>query len=473
MIEYSLSEQIAQNMPSELTLSQASAIDCFCAFLADPDPYAVFVLSGYAGTGKTAWISAVVKALSLPDISICLMAPTGRAAKVLRERSGRDAHTIHRVIYRSVAAMPEEGGTFSLAKGGRSGSLYIVDEASMIGRGGDDIGLFGSGDLLADLLAYVAGTDEAKLVFVGDTAQLPPVGSVSSPALDTRYLSEHYGLNVYTASLTEVLRQSLFSGILVNATRLRNTISSDGEIRLDGSYADIHLISGADLIESLDAAYRRYGRENVLVVCYSNKRALAYNLGIRSQVLDYEDEIVRGDRLVVVRNNYAYARSRDKSDFIANGEIVEVRHIGRSSEIYGKRFAEVDVYLEDRDSEERVTLLKDSLATESAHMNCAERESFYQNVLADYTDEPSVVKRREAVRSNPYWQALEVKYAYALTCHKAQGGQWPCVFIDMGLFAAVKSDEQLIRWLYTALTRASAEVYLINTPATMLDQQAD
>ncbi|GAD07639.1 ATP-dependent DNA helicase [Porphyromonas crevioricanis] len=468
MIAHSLSEQIVGNMPFTPTVSQLSAIDIFTHFLADPSPYSVFVLSGYAGTGKTSLVSSIVQTLSISGIAICLMAPTGRAAKILSTRAKRDAYTIHRIIYKSSAAMLEEGGSFSLVKEGRSGSLYVVDEASMIGQEGSNSGLFGSGDLLTDLLAYVIGTDTAKLILVGDTAQLPPVGSNISPALDTNLLTDLYGLHIYSASLTDVIRQKQESGILANATLLRDLLDNGEQILLHNCYADTHFIGGAELIESIDSAYRRYGREDVLVVCYSNKRALAYNLGIRAQVLDLEEELVRGDRLVVVRNNYAYAQNRDKTDFLANGEIVEIRRLGKYHELYEKRFVEADIYLEDRDSELTVMLLLDTLATESAHMTQGEREAFYQNVLADYQEEASVVKCRELVRKNPYWQALEVKYAYALTCHKAQGGQWPCIFIDMGLVSLMERDNSLLRWLYTALTRATQEVFFVNTPESMI-----
>ncbi|MDO4671398.1 MAG: AAA family ATPase [Porphyromonadaceae bacterium] len=469
MIEQSFIQQIIQNIPFKLSEDQTNALLKLQEFFEDPSPYSIFVLRGYAGTGKTSLISALVNAMHLPGLSITLMAPTGRSAKVLSNYSGLQSYTIHRVIYQATAALPEEGGSFSLAPGGRRGSLFVVDEASMIGSQGNSFGLFGSGDLLGDLLSFASCTEGSRLILVGDSAQLPPVGEDNSPALDISFLEGRYGLKVYHYTMKEILRQKETSGILYNATTIRNLLEGENTPKINCHFNDTHQISGAELIDAIDTSYRNYGLENVMIICYSNKRALAYNLGIRSQILDFEEEIVRGERLVVTRNNYHYATKKDRTDFLANGEIIETTHLGSRIDLYNRRFCEAEIFREDENREQSVTLLLDSLTSETAQMTGQEREAFYNEVMLDYQEITSIVKQREELKKNPYWNALEVKYAYALTCHKAQGGQWPCIFIDMGLMSIIPSDANLIRWLYTAITRAEKEVIFVNTPKEMVE----
>lgn len=472
-----LSHQFAENFPFIPTEGQKRALDSLANYLTDPNPYAVFQLRGYAGTGKTSLLRAVCNVLASLHIPVVLMASTGRAAKVLAETVGRQVHTIHRTIYSSTAATIEQGGHFTLGHQPKNGIIYIVDEASMISEESYDVSVFGSGNLLADLLAFVWQSDGCRLILVGDTAQLPPVGTELSPALNQETLTRQYGMRIHSAELTEVLRQQQDSGILMNATAIRNQIiPNDGTtaeyaIALQTSgYEDILNITGAELIDTLDSAYRKFGAENCLVVAYSNKRALAYNLGIRGQVLDYDERLVRGERLVVARNNYAYAQRKDKSDFIANGDIIRVKRIYHYHEMYGLHFADATIQIEEREENEmEVRLLLDCLTEEEPQLNMQRRKEFYAHLEQDYAHIISIPERRKAIRKDAFWSALEVKYAYAMTCHKAQGGQWPCVFVDMGLLSLFPCDMNLLRWLYTAITRATRQVYLVNTPAQMLE----
>lgn len=476
MKDNDLSRQFTENLSFYPTESQKKAIDELCSYLYDKDPYALFLLKGYAGTGKTFLIRSVASVLTGMGIKVVLMASTGRAARVLSGMVGMPAYTIHRTIYRSTAASVEEGGGFKLSSNNRTGTVYIVDEASMITTDGSEPGIFGSGNLLADLLAYIWNGEACKLLMIGDAAQLPPVGMELSPALDRQLLERDFGMKVYESELTDVVRQQFESGILHNATCLRSLIrqcmdknEDKVSVKLSArTFSDIEAITGAELIDTLDKHYRQYGVEGCQVIAFSNKRSLVYNMGIRSQVLDYEEQLVRGERLVVARNNYTYAKRRDKSDFIANGDIVEVVRLHKYHEMYGLKFADATIRMEDNDNELEVRLLLDGLTSEEAQMNYHERMRFYWEVEQDYMHISSIPARRKAIRQDPFRSALEVKYAYAMTCHKAQGGQWPCVFVDMGFLSLVPEDLNLLRWLYTAITRATSRLILINTPPSML-----
>lgn len=339
---------------------------------------------------------------------------------------------------------------------------------------------FGSGNLLDDLLEYTCSGDNGLLIMVGDSAQLPPVGSTLSDALNPEVLAQRYGFEVYEAELTEVVRQSEVSGILRLATDLRNYLQDyahirEGEqiplrLRVSG-LSDVQVVTGEDLVDTIDAAYRRYGREACLVVSPSNKRALTFNLGIRAQVLDYDEEIVRGEGLIVARNNYHYTKRRDRSDFIANGELIELRRLRKHYEIYGLHFADATIYLPERDDELDVRLLLTGLADEQAQRTQRQRNELYQQLLEDYGYQTSsVVELRRLIRQDPYWGALEVKYGYAVTAHKAQGGQWDCIFIDLGLLTLLPMDLSMLRWLYTAVTRARTQLYLVNPPEAFLEE---
>lgn len=469
--------QIRQKLDFSPTLGQEEAIASCAAYLNDPNPYSVFLLKGYAGTGKTSLLRAIAAAIEEAGMQVEMMATTGRAAKVLELATGRTATTIHRRIYRASAAHLEEGGSYKLASHQAGGTLFIVDEASMISGQSSDPTPFGSGNLLDDLLAYVWEADSCKLILVGDAAQLPPVGSTLSDALNAQRLEDKYGLQVYEAELTEVVRQKEGSGILRQATYLRDLLTQHSglpegasiPLELDISQCPgVEIITGVELVDTLDAAYRRYGREECLVISPSNKRALTFNLGIRAQVLDYDEEIVRGEGLIIARNNYHYTRRRDRSDFIANGEMIELRRLHRYTDMYDLRFADATIYLPERDDEIEARILLTGLSDEQAQRTQAQRTTLYQALWQNYSHQSSVVDIRRCIRQDPFWGALEVKYGYAVTAHKAQGGQWSCVFVDLGLMKLLPTDLSMIRWLYTAITRATQQVYLVNPPPELI-----
>ncbi len=461
------------------TSDQREALGTLYEYIEEPSPYALFLLTGYAGTGKTFLLRTIADLAQRAGLCVELMASTGRAAKVLSASTGRPASTIHRTIYRASTQMQEEGGSFQLGRvSGATPTLFIVDEASMISGDTGEMTPFGSGNLLDDLLSYVWSADEAKLIFVGDTAQLPPVGTPLSDALNAEVLTSRYGLHVYGMELREVVRQKR-GGILHNATQLRELLDEYADedpeeilpIHLETEgWRGIFPVEGGTFIETLDEAYRKYGEEECLVICPSNKLALECNHAIRSSVLFYEEEpVVRGERLIVARNNYHYTKRPDRSDFIANGEIIEVQRIGRHYYEYGLHFADATIYLPDRDDSLDVRLLLTSLEDPTPQRSQAERQRLFELIAADYADIPSVTDRRKAIRRDPFWGALEVKYGYAVTAHKAQGGQWACVFVDLSFVGYLPEDRNLVRWIYTAITRATKRVYLLGYPAGLVD----
>ena len=461
------------------TSDQREALGTLYEYIEEPSPYALFLLTGYAGTGKTFLLRTIADLAQRAGLRVELMASTGRAAKVLSASTGRPASTIHRTIYRASTQMQEEGGSFQLGRvSGATPTLFIVDEASMISGDTGEMTPFGSGNLLDDLLSYVWSADEAKLIFVGDTAQLPPVGTPLSDALNAEVLTSRYGLHVYGMELREVVRQKC-GGILHNATQLRELLDEYADedpeeilpIHLETEgWRGIFPVEGGTFIETLDEAYRKYGEEECLVICPSNKLALECNHAIRSSVLFYEEEpVVRGERLIVARNNYHYTKRPDRSDFIANGEIIEVQRIGRHYYEYGLHFADATIYLPDRDDSLDVRLLLTSLEDPTPQRSQAERQRLFELIAAEYADIHSVTDRRKAIRRDPFWGALEVKYGYAVTAHKAQGGQWACVFVDLSFVGYLPEDRNLVRWIYTAITRATKRVYLLGYPAGLVD----
>ncbi len=461
------------------TSDQREALGTLYEYIEEPSPYALFLLTGYAGTGKTFLLRTIADLAQRAGLRVELMASTGRAAKVLSASTGHPASTIHRTIYRASTQMQEEGGSFQLGRvSGATPTLFIVDEASMISGDTGEMTPFGSGNLLDDLLSYVWSADEAKLIFVGDTAQLPPVGTPLSDALNAEVLTSRYGLHVYGMELREVVRQKR-GGILHNATQLRELLDEYADedpeeilpIHLETEgWRGIFPVEGGTFIETLDEAYRKYGEEECLVICPSNKLALECNHAIRSSVLFYEEEpVVRGERLIVARNNYHYTKRPDRSDFIANGEIIEVQRIGRHYYVYGLHFADATIYLPDRDDSLDVRLLLTSLEDPTPQRSQAERQRLFELIAADYADIPSVTDRRKAIRCDPFWGALEVKYGYAVTAHKAQGGQWACVFVDLSFVGYLPEDRNLVRWIYTAITRATKRVYLLGYPVGLVD----
>ena len=439
-------------------------------FLLSEDDRKVFLLCGYAGTGKTSLISALVRTLEQLERKTVLLAPTGRAAKVFSGYSGKSAHTIHKCIYRQKSIL--DGNTFTLAENRAQNTLFIVDEASMISNEGNSIG--GTGALLDDLVEFVYSGRGCSLLLLGDTAQLPPVGELLSPALTESYLQSMF-LNVTRVELTQVMRQLDNSGILYNATKLRQSIAAEDtyslpQIKLDG-FEDIQNVQGDELIEAIESSYNKAGMDETIILCRSNKRANVYNEGIRRRILYREEELSRGDMLMIVKNNYYWREvlgKEDKTlleklDFIANGDMAEIVRVNGTEEMYGFRFADVTLSLIDyEDCEMDVKILLDTLTSESPSLTREESERLFTAVWEDYPEIRSKRKRMEEVRKNPYYNALQVKYGYAVTCHKAQGGEWKRVFIDQGYISEDMVNPDYYRWLYTAFTRASEKLHLVN-----------
>ena len=470
-----LFHDIMANFPFEATPEQTVAINRLAGFVNDRTPRQVFLLKGYAGTGKTSIISSLVRTMIGHHRRVVLMAPTGRAAKVFSNTSGFQACTIHKKIYRQKSLL--DADSFQLDRNLHEQTLFLVDEASMISNEGLSGSTFGTGRLLDDLISYVYSGKDCRLLMLGDDAQLPPVGELESPALSAQTLSL-YGLGVQEFCLENVMRQLQESGILHNATVLREytrDVAMPGGFRfkLDG-FKDVVKISGSDLIETLSTCYSRDGIDETMVLCRSNKRAITYNNGIRNTILDREDELCRGDSVMIVKNNYYWTERMiaEEGDsytnipsFIANGDIAVIRRVRRQRELYGFRFEDATLSFPDYDDlEMEVTLLLDTLHSEAPSLTRQESERLFSNVMEDYADIPSRKEKMKKLRENEHFNALQIKYAYAVTCHKAQGGQWKNIFIDQGFVPEDGRDVEYYRWLYTALTRATQTVYLVNWP---------
>lgn len=468
MINNYLERQIKENFPYQPTPEQENAIKLLSQFLCSPKADVTFLLRGYAGTGKTSLVGALVRTLDFLKQKVVLLAPTGRAAKVFSAYAGHPAFTIHKKIYRERAYLGE-GGNFTLNDNLTTHTLYIVDEASMISNEGLSGVMFGTGRLLDDLVQFVYSGQGCRLLLMGDTAQLLPVGEELSPALYADAL-RGYGLEVVETDLTQVVRQEQQSGILWNATALRRLIAEEEwgvlpKIRISG-FPDVKLLPGNELIDALSACYDRDGTDETIVVCRSNKRANIYNNGIRAQILWREEELESGDLLMVAKNNYYWTEKEKSLDFIANGETAVVRRVRRTAEMYGFRFADVLLSFPNwQDAELEVRLLLDTLHSDAPALSREESERLFQTVLEDYADIPLKRDRMKKMKADPYYNALQVKYAYAVTCHKAQGGQWKNVFLDQGYMSEEYLTPDYFRWLYTAFTRATDTLYLVNYPA--------
>lgn len=466
MIKNHIRSEIIKNLGKQPTKGQEELSGSLAEFVSEPDPDAVFILRGYAGTGKTTMLSSLVKALASLKFRSVLLAPTGRAAKVLGGYSGQNAYTIHKCIYRQQTAS-DGMGRFMLNKNLYKDTFFIIDEASMISNTSAEFSVFGSGRLLEDLIEFVYTGSNCRLILVGDTAQLPPVGLDVSPALSKNEL-ELYDRRIYDFELTDVIRQDLNSGILYNATLIRELINSGdyfaGFFHLElESFDDIRRLGGGDLIEEISTCYDRFGIFETIVITRSNKRANKFNEGIRSTILYKEAEISKGDLLMVVKNNYFWIDENEKIDFIANGDIAEIVGISKFEELYGFRFANVSLKLVDYpDIEIDCKILLDALNIESAALSPEQNRKLFEAVAEDYMDIRNKKKRWEKIRENPYFNALQVKFAYAVTCHKAQGGQWKAVFVDQGYLTEDMLNIEFLRWLYTAFTRPTERLYLVN-----------
>ena len=463
MLHNFISSKIRSELPFEPTEQQILLLDALGEFIMSDDTEKVFLLRGYAGTGKTSVVSALVRAMNALQQKTMLLAPTGRAAKVIAGYSGFPAYTIHKRIYRQ-KSMAEF--RFQLADNLFNHTLFIVDEASMISNTGGD-SEFGSGRLLDDLIEFVYSGDGCSLLLLGDTAQLPPVMQPHSPALEKDKLAG-YGLKVYDFTLTHVVRQALESGILHNATRLREILSEDKITEFPHfetqGFKDIRHLNGMDLIDEIQRAYNGVGVEDTIVVTRSNKRANMYNNGIRNRVLMKEDELTNGDLLMVIKNNYFWNKPYKEIDFIANGDILEVVRVRKHREIYGFRFVDLSLRSLDYGWEIDAKILLDMLQSESPAQANELHQRLFEAVAEDY---PEITNRRMLIKKiyeNEFFNALQVKFAYAVTCHKAQGGQWKKVFVDPGQVSDEQINSDFYRWMYTALTRASESAYLVNFP---------
>jgi exodeoxyribonuclease-5 len=464
MLRIHIAKLLEDNFEYEPTESQRDLISKLSLFLTVSGPKNIFLLKGYAGTGKTSIISSLVKTLDEFRIQYVLLAPTGRAAKVLSTYTQRPACTIHKKIYIQKSSR-ESMGIFVLEKNLYNNTYFIIDEASMINNQAQELEIFGTGRLLNDLIEYVYNGRNNKLILIGDTAQLPPVGLDISPALDPDVL-RNFDLNVTESVLKEVIRQSVGSGILHNATAIRKLLD-DRTIRVPSintkGFQDVIPISGQDLVEELNRSYCEYGHDRTIVVTRSNKRANKYNQGIRNQILNRESEICKGDFVMIVRNNYFWLDENQNTDFIANGDLAEVIRINNIEEQYGFRFADAKLRFPDYgDMLVSCKVMLDTLMIETAALNHDKSNELYHHIIGDYPEIKSKRKQYETVRDNPYFNALQIKFAYAVTCHKAQGGQWDSVFIDQGYITEDSINVEYLRWLYTAFTRASKKLYLIN-----------
>ena len=474
MIHEELKYRIRQTFGFTPTAEQEYALDVFARFMTDSDDQVVMIMRGSAGTGKTTLAGAIVRAMAALKQKMILLAPTGRAAKVFSLNAGHAAYTIHRRIYRQKSA--GDLSSFNLNDNLNRDTLFIIDEASMIANQGYGDSAFGSGCLLDDLMTFVYQSgrgSNCRMLLIGDKAQLPPVGEDESPALMADVL-RCYGMRVYECDLNQVLRQGEESGILWNATQIRQMITHDEmtqlpKIRFAG-FADIQMVPGGELIDALSTSYYQVGTDQTIVITRSNKRANIYNQGIRNQVLDREEELCRGDQLMIVKNNYFWTEGSKEIPFIANGDIAVVQRVRHVHELYGFRFAEVTMLFPDYDDFElTATVCLDTLTSEAPALTHEQQEQLYNAVMEDYADIPQKAERIKKMKTDRYYNALQVKFAYAVTCHKAQGGQWAHVYLDQGYMTDDMLTPDYIHWLYTAFTRATGQLYLVNWPKTQTE----
>lgn len=461
--------KVKQNFGFEPTPQQLEALEQIVEFLFQKKDDSLFLLKGFAGTGKSSLVGALVKTMTEFKQKTVLLAPTGRAAKVFSGYSNHPAFTIHKKIYRQ-ARFSDDYGHFGLMDNLHKDTLFVVDEASMISNDGID-SYFGTGCLLDDLIHYVYSGENCRLLLIGDSAQLPPVTAEDSPALQRNVL-DGYGLEVMDSSMSQIVRQAESSGILYNATNIRNILNAGKteafpKLKLN-KFTDIVKITGEELIEEISSAYDRDGIENTMIVSRSNKRANIYNQGVRNSILYREEEISSGDLLMITKNNYFWTEQIEGMDFLANGEIVEVARIRRTQELYGFRFCDVLVRSLDYDIEFEIKILLDTLYSEAAALPRDRSNELFYNVLEDYAHLSTKAAKMKQMRIDPFYNAVQVKFAYAVTCHKAQGGEWQNVFLDMGYVAEEHLGINFYRWLYTAITRASQKLYLVNLPDEFL-----
>lgn len=459
-----ISSLISADFQNRLTADQNLCVQKWNSFLADESLYKCFVLKGYAGTGKTSLIGSLVKSLPMLKIKTVLMAPTGRAAKVFSQAANKQASTIHKKIYRQNSE-PGGGSRMVLIPNLHTDTIFIIDEASMLGdytmnKGGD----ISQRNLLEDVFEYVFAGKNCHLILVGDSGQLPPVGADYSPALSLEYLQNHFATVRFSEhQLNEVVRQQQDSGILYNATQIRN-LAPEAHPIIDPHFPDIIRLEGGELQESLESCYNQYGTEETLIVCRTNKRTNIYNQQIRGRILWMEEEINQGDMMMVVRNNYHWLDEKSEAGFLANGELFQLKRIHKYEDLYGFRFAEVTVQLVDYPQHEEIRLMLnlDALVVEGPNLPRERIKELFFEIEKDYLYELNKRKRYDLILNSPHFNAIQAKHAYAVTCHKAQGGQWDAVFIDVGFLPEGPENHDFHRWLYTACTRAKEKLYFIN-----------
>ena len=463
MLKSHIESILSDNLGHTPTDDQSAAISSLSGYVLENSNDSIFILTGYAGTGKTTLIKALVDTLAAFRFKSVLLAPTGRAAKVLSSYSGQEAYTVHKHIYRQKSS--KDGmGRFDLDRNRMNETFFIVDEASMISNNSSEHSIFGSGRLLDDLVEFVYSGRDCKLILVGDSAQLPPVGEELSPALNNNEL-ELYGFGIKNAVLKQVVRQSEGSGILVNATSVRRMIA-DGvpgipEFRLKG-FSDIRRIGGEVLMEELEDSYSRSGTEGTIIVVNSNRLANRYNQGIRNRILYREEDISSGDQVMIVKNNYFWTEDDERIEFIANGDIATIKKIVSREERYGYHFADMILNFNDYDLEIEAKVILDTLWTDTPSLNSEQNRELFRSVHEEYLHLKTRRKQYDAVKEDPWFNAMQIKFAYAVTCHKAQGGQWERVFVDQGMFNRNDPTIDYLRWLYTAITRSTDSLYLVN-----------
>jgi len=463
----SLRDSILYHIGHTPTTGQKQLAEMLAAFVENNIPKSVFVLKGYAGTGKTTMVSSLVKVLFERGAECVLLAPTGRAAKVLSNYSGFKAYTIHKKIY-WVRPQPEGNVRLKLQTNKHKNTIFIVDEASLIATSRTQQGdLFDSVNLLNDLIEYIGSGINCKLILTGDTAQLPPVMSKESLALNPEFLSERYSLHIVSFTLTVVVRQALESGILVNATKIRKMLAENSTCFpkfVTTGFNDFKRVEGMEVSDSINSAFMGSNPQDSLIICRSNKRANLFNKMIRNRVLFREEELSSGDLIMVVKNNYFWLPENSNPGFIANGDILQIRRLRKSEEMYGFRFADVVVKLIDYPDEPEleVKILLDTIDTDGPALSPDDDKRLYESISKDFDHIANKSVRLQQIKSNPHLNALQIKFAYSLTCHKAQGGQWENVFVEMGTANEVAPDEGQLRWLYTAITRATGKIFLLN-----------
>jgi len=463
MIDRHFKNIITERFGLTLSPSQQVAVEQFLAFFFSQEEENLFLLKGFAGTGKTSLVAAFVNTLVQFQCPVVLLAPTGRAAKVFSNYANQPAFTIHKKIYRQKTA--KDGiGIFNLGYNTNSNTLFFVDEASMISLQGQD-STFGTGSLLDDLFEYVYNGRHNRLVLIGDTAQLPPIGTSLSPALDAEVLQNHYGMKITEVLLTDIMRQTEISGILYNATQVRRMITQTIKTPLQmkvNSFPDVVRISGNELLEELEQAYHHFGEDETMVICRSNKRANRFNEGIRSRILYREEALTNGDKIMIVKNNYFWGEKSENIEFIANGDTATIIRVGKYKDLYGFHFVQIRLHIYGHEEELTAWIMLDTLTSEQPALPYDDYKKLYAAIEQDYMDIHSKQKRFKKIQENEFFNALQIKFAYAITCHKAQGGQWDAVFIDPGWVQTEPHNDEYWRWLYTAITRTRKKLYLLN-----------